>query len=191
MEFWNESITEKSYRILYELNKKYEFTLIGGWALWLYTGVLKSKDIGIIVDYNTLLTLKREYPHIKRNDRLRKYEIKIDEVSVGMYVPHYSDLVIPPEDILEKYTTNVQGFNVPIPEVLLILKQQAGIQRNGTIKGLKDKVDILSLLELIDPSKYLQLVPSKEYLEHLKRVVIQSDQNEFRYLGITNRSAYP
>jgi hypothetical protein len=59
MQFYHEIITEKSFQFLQELKREYEFVLIGGWAVFLYSHSLKSKDIDIIVDYSELAKLKK------------------------------------------------------------------------------------------------------------------------------------
>ena len=123
MEFWNSLLTEKSWNILQDLKNKFDFILIGGWANYLWTKTHKSKDIDIIIDLKTLYKIKNEYKLIK-NDRLKKYEIKFDEIDIDIYVPYYSKLSLPIED-LGNYFTAVEGFKVVIPEVLLILKQGA------------------------------------------------------------------
>jgi hypothetical protein len=69
VEFWHDVLIEKSWAVLLELRKRYEFILLGGWAVYLYTKALKSKDIDIIVDYNTLGLMGRELP-LKKNERL-------------------------------------------------------------------------------------------------------------------------
>ena len=52
-------------------------------------------------------------------------------------------------------TQIVDGFLVPIPEVLLILKQKAWADRKGSAKGEKDKIDIIALVQSgIDFKKY-------------------------------------
>ena len=48
-EFWNSLLTEKSWEILQELRKNYDFILIGGWAVYLLTKQKKSKDIDIVI----------------------------------------------------------------------------------------------------------------------------------------------
>ncbi len=58
MGFYYPDIAEESWRLLLELRRRYAFTLIGGWAVWLYTKSLKSKDIDIIVDYEGLDRLR-------------------------------------------------------------------------------------------------------------------------------------
>lgn len=49
MQFYNDIITQKSFAYLQILKKKYDFILIGGWAVFLYSRSLKSKDIDIII----------------------------------------------------------------------------------------------------------------------------------------------
>ncbi len=48
MAYYHDLITEKSWRILQELKRQYQFILIGGWAVYLHASALKSKDIDII-----------------------------------------------------------------------------------------------------------------------------------------------
>jgi len=43
---------------LLELNRKYRFVLIGGWAVYLYSKALKSRDIDIVIDFETLAKMK-------------------------------------------------------------------------------------------------------------------------------------
>ncbi len=147
MEFWNSLLTEESWKKLQELNKKYEFTLIGGWAVYLWTKQQKSKDIDIVVGINELQKFKQE--KLAKNDRLKKYEIKIGEIDIDIYVSYFSKLAIPVEDI-EKYSSNVEGFRVALPEALLVLKQGAWLDRKYSAKGEKDKIDIASLLFFTD-----------------------------------------
>jgi len=54
----------------------------------------------------------------------------------------------------------IEGFFVPIPEILLILKIFAYSQRKGTNKGGKDMVDIMSLInqDKIDWKRYKNLI---------------------------------
>jgi len=71
MEFWNDEIIEKSWEKLIELKSEIEFVLIGGWAVYLYTKLHKSKDIDIIVDYDALRRLQADYV-MGKNERLKK-----------------------------------------------------------------------------------------------------------------------
>ncbi|MBI2449426.1 hypothetical protein HYV49_03960 [Candidatus Pacearchaeota archaeon] len=173
MEFWNSLLTEESWKILQELNKKYNFILIGGWAVYLWTKNQKSKDIDIVVDILELQKLKQE--HLIKNDRLKKYEIKRGEIDINIYVSHFSKLAIPAGDI-KKYASKVEGFNVTIPELLLILKQRAFQEREYSVKGEKDKLDILSILFFteFDFKKYFMIVKSyklESYVRSLIRII--------------------
>lgn len=58
------SIKKRWYR-LRELNKEIEMVVIGGWAVYLYTKLSKSKDIDIVIDYGTLRKLDSEYTLVK------------------------------------------------------------------------------------------------------------------------------
>src|SRR3989344_6929060 len=147
MEFWNSQLTEKSWILLQEIQKKYNFILIGGWATYLWTKQQKSKDIDIIVEISELEKLKKE--NLVKNDNLKKYEIKTGEIDIDIYVSHFSKLTIPVED-MKNYTSKIEGFKVASKESLLILKQGAWLDRRYSIKGEKDKIDIVSLLFFTD-----------------------------------------
>ena len=143
MEFYHDTVTDKSFAFLQELQRAYSFILIGGWAVFLYTNALKSKDIDIIVAYDGLGKLKHDFT-VHKNERLKKYEIKTGEFDVDIYVPHYSDLGIGAETVMEA-TNSRSGFTVPKLEMLFSLKLHAWKQRRGTIKGRKDELDLFSL----------------------------------------------
>jgi hypothetical protein len=183
-EFWNSYLTEKSFEILQKFNKKYNFIVIGGWATYLLTKQQKSKDIDIIVDLKELQKLKQE--KLIKNDRLKKYEIKIDEIDIDIYVSYFSELALPVND-LKKYSLKIQGFNVLSPEALLILKQGAEIDRRNSIKGEKDRIDILSLLFFseIDFNKYkkiLSFYKLDSYCDELINLVLEfQDYNVFTF----------
>src|SRR3989338_2784404 len=94
MDYWHDLLTEKSWKVLQELKGKFPFILIGGWAVYLWARTQKSRDIDIIVDLQTLATIKKGYD-VHKNDNLKKYEIKREEIDIDMYVPYYSKLCIP------------------------------------------------------------------------------------------------
>lgn len=144
MDYYRDIITQRSWITLQSMVKKYNFVLIGGWAVWVWTKRLKSKDIDFVIDFTELNNLKQEYP-LTKNDRLKKYEIVDGPVSIDIYVPHWSNVGIPAEDLLSMAVTR-EGFRVVPPEVLLITKQVAYQSRVGSSKGRKDLVDIISLL---------------------------------------------
>ena len=61
MEYYHDLVTQKSWGELRRLNKTTDLVLIGGWAAYLYTETLKSKDIDIIVDFEELAVLDKHY----------------------------------------------------------------------------------------------------------------------------------
>lgn len=186
-EFYHNLITEKSFQVLQQIKKKFNFILIGGWAMFLYTKALKSKDIDIIVDYDELEKLKREF-NVFKNERLKKYEIKIEEVDIDIYLPYFSKLGFPVEEI-QNYCQPIEGFVTAIPEILLLLKVQVFNQRRGTNKGKKDLIDIFSLLreEEIDWKKYKKIIQKynlQETNQHLKKIITSA--SSLPELGLGN-----
>jgi len=187
MEFWNSLLTEKSWKILQELNKKYRFIVIGGWAIYLWTKQQKSKDIDIVVEINELQKLKQN--NLIKNDRLKKYEIKLEEIDVDIYVEYFSELAIPVSD-LKKYSSKVEGFSVVLPEVLLILKQKAEIDREYSVKGEKDRIDIMSILLFtkFDFKRYKIILKNyklESYIDKLIKLV--SEFSDYTKFGLTPR----
>lgn len=147
-QFWHDNITEKSFKTLQELKHQYDFILIGGWAIYLWSKKMKSKDIDIVINYSELGKLQEKYT-LEKNTRLHKYEVKLREFDIDIYLPHFSQIGFPLENLGE-YTQNLEGFKVPQIEVLLFLKLYAYSQRQNSIKGEKDKIDIISLLHSVD-----------------------------------------
>jgi hypothetical protein len=144
-EFWNSEITDASFRKLQELNGEFDFVLIGGWAVYLYTKLQKSRDIDIVVDYPALRKIEGSY-RLEKNGRLSKYEIKLDSFDVDIYLPGYSKLALPAKSLLGDYVTKVERFRVPSAEALMLLKIGAAEQRLASVKGDKDAIDMVGLL---------------------------------------------
>jgi len=187
MEFWNSQLTEKSWNLLQELRKKYDFILIGGWATYLWTRQQKSKDVDIVVEIDELQKLKAE--NLSKNDSLKKYEIKFRDIDVDIYVSYFSKLAIAPEN-LKKYVGEIEGFRVASPEALLILKQGAYEDRKNSVKGEKDKIDILSLLIFSDMNfkdykAILEKFSLNPYIEKLIDLV--KDFQDYNSLNLTPR----
>lgn len=146
MEYWHNLITEQSFKALKKLKAKYDFILIGGWAVFLYSQALKSKDIDVVVSHETLAKLKEKF-EVSKNQRLKKYEIKQGEFDIDIYLPYFSSPGLPAEE-LQKLAVSKEGFKTVPPEILLILKQVVFKVRKNTPKGNKDKIDIFSLINL-------------------------------------------
>lgn len=72
------------------------------------------------------------------------------------------------------------------------MKQQAELQRKNSVKGQKDRVDIICLAKSgkIDWKRYRQLVKKFKVEEYEKRLkeTVRSARVEFEYLGIRNLS---
>jgi hypothetical protein len=187
VEFWNDSITKRSWDELLSLSKKYDFIVIGGWAAYLWIGIHKSKDIDIVVEYDLLNQLRQDFDLVK-NERLNKYEIKMGEFDLDIYLPGYSKLSFPVEKIREHVQT-VKGLKVPVPEALVILKQGAEKERRGSIKGKKDLIDIITILihSGFSIKKYLSLLDSlsiKGFEKELETELSLFNTDDIRYIGI-------
>ncbi len=192
---YNDIITEKSWKKLQELKRRYSFVLIGGWAVYCYARGLKSRDIDFICSYDELQKLKMSYELIK-NDRLKKYEIHVGEFDIDIYVPFFSKLGIPVEHLME-LTTMREGFKVLIPEALLILKQYAYKDRVGSAKGEKDRLDILAMaMTDLDIGHYRTLAQQyhlDDFLSEFRRVVQETRAvpelgvNEYAFSKIKKR----
>lgn len=146
MDYYRDSVTSRSWEFLVELHRTFRIAVIGGWAVWLYTRQLKSKDIDIIVELPDLSKLREAFP-ISKNERLKKYELRRGEIQVDVYAPFYSKLGVPAEDIIRDARI-VDGFRLPSPELLLVLKAVAWNARRGSAKGRKDFLDMISLLQV-------------------------------------------
>ena len=143
-DYYHDLVTDKSWKTLQELKSQVGFVLIGGWAIYLYTKALKSKDIDIIVNFDQLDRLRSQFEVVK-NERLKKYEARREEVQIDVYLPHFSEIGVPIEEVVKRVVSR-ETFVVPVPEALLILKQFILGQRGLSAKGQKDRLDILSIL---------------------------------------------
>lgn len=189
-DFWNSAITEKSFNILLGMKKlPFDFVVIGGWAAYLWTKAHKSKDIDILLKNFEDMKYLREHYTLKKNDNLKKYEIKIEEIDIDIYVPFYSRLALPVEECIG-HTARIDGIEVVSPEVLLILKQGAEIDRRDSVKGTKDRIDVMSLLVYspVDFRKYSLLLKSNKlesYFQRLKEII--NSFKDIEYIGLNPR----
>lgn len=158
MAYYHDLVTRESWKELIALTQRVPCVIIGGWAVYLYTKALKSKDIDILVDFDALSILKDQYS-ITRNDRLKKYHATRDMVEIDIYLPHYSQIGIPVEEIIDK-TGNIEGFCVIDPDYLCALKLYTLQERGRTPKGRKDFLDILSLFaaHVVDGERIIKIV---------------------------------
>ena len=143
-------------------------------------GLLSEKnELSTTLDHSRqeLNKLKEGYV-LTKNDRLHKYEYKKEGIDVDIYVPHYSELAIPCEDLVGMCSV-VEGIKTVDPEPLLVLKQAAELERRGTVKGEKDVIDIVSLLasDSLDFKKYAEVLKKyglENYRGELKGLLLRS-----------------
>lgn len=167
MVYYRDSVTGQSWELLKELKRQFKFCLIGGWAVWLYTHQLKSKDIDIVVKPDELSRIRKKYELFK-NERLKKYEFRKGEVQIDVYPAYYSDLGIKAEAILAKGRI-VAGFLVPNPETLFSLKLTAWQERKHSVKGKKDFIDLVGLMDTGEVGLKLINHPARElFVRQLK-----------------------
>lgn len=126
-DYYQEIVTQASWDLFIKLKEEISCLLIGGWAVYLWTNALKSKDIDIIVDFPALNILKQKYD-VYKNEHLRKYEIKKQGIDIDIYVPYYSVLALPVEEIL-KQRAYFQRKAKEIPELSLNQHQFAKIKK--------------------------------------------------------------
>ena len=168
--------------------------VIGGWGVYFWAKKLKSRDIDIYIDQENFYALQVEALNgdftIKRNPRLKEFEVLMDGVEVDIYTPFMCNLVVPCADVFrEDLVSNIEGFDVAAPEVLLLLKAQAAGERWHAEKGMKDRADIISLLAFVDIKFRLLKQLLKKYvgaplLDIIERTLKES-REEYKILGLS------
>lgn len=169
MAYYHDLVTQKSWEELKILKDNVEFVLLGGWAVYLYTRQLKSKDIDIIVDFDQLSILEKNYALFK-NERLHKYEAVKGEVQIDIYLPHFSQLGIPVEDLINKISTR-DGFKILDINYLFALKIYTLAQRGHSAKGRKDFLDLLSLI-LLGECAFAKIIGIMEKYNLMEQILI-------------------
>ena len=191
---WRDETVEKSWQVLTDVSELADFILIGGWAVYLWTKKLKSRDIDICINQENFYKLQSQLLQknhgLKRNARLMKFEAVIGDVEIDIYTPFMSKLVVPCQDMFEKKLhSRIERFKVASPETLLLLKAQAAQQRWHAEKGVKDRVDIISLLKFADIKKAIlkQMLKKYDSTDTLRSIIkrtISESRVEYRYLGL-------
>lgn len=100
-------------------------------------------------------------------------------------MPFFSDLGVPVQT-LQAQTANREGFIVPTKEILLVLKQKAWTDRGHSLKGEKDRIDIVSLLKTgINWTAYLQLLKDQRLAPYRAKLTqLLQDVSEVPELGL-------
>jgi hypothetical protein len=191
---WRDDVADRSWAVLIHLRELSRFILIGGWAIYMWTRRLKSRDIDLCIDQDAFYVLQaqlqKENVPIAKNPRLRKFEARMGDVEVDIYTPFESNLIIPVKALFQNHWfAGIDQYDVALPEILLLLKSQAAVERWTSEKGLKDRIDLLSLLLYSDwKAQFLldlarKFDPASRYLDVLLRTVKES-RVEYNYLGL-------
>ena len=131
--------------------------MIGGVATYLYSVQNKlnmklleySHDGDLLIDIGNFKDLTDYYGGYDENKRLNKYELKIDGIDYDLYLEHNHSLLFSYEELFE-HSQLILDIRVPAIEHLLKLKLIAYEDRKQSIKGEKDKRDIIKLLYFAD-----------------------------------------
>jgi hypothetical protein len=195
VDLWRVDAIERSWHVLNKLRGFADFAVIGGWGVYFWARKLKSRDIDIYIDQDNFYKLQAEAIKagiaIKRNPRLKKFEALMDAVEVDIYTPFMCNLVVPCLDLFRMgMLSNIEGFNVAVPEILLFLKAQAAKERWHSEKGVKDRADIISLLAFVDIKFNLLKELVKKYdrkreLVNVMRKTLREGRSEYKFLGLS------
>lgn len=128
-----------------------------------------------------------------KNERPKKYEIKLDKSDIDIHLPNYSKLAIPPPGLLSRFKESREGTCVPKPEALMSLKLGALSDRAGSVKGRKDKVDVVGLLfhsdvDLGGLSSILHEYKHDEWMSLLLDTLRNFDRCLIRYLNMDEKT---
>jgi hypothetical protein len=195
VDLWRADAIERSWHVLNKLREFADFVVIGGWGVYFWARKLKSRDIDIYVDQDNFYKLQAEAVKtgatIKRNPRLKKFEVLMEGVEVDIYTPFMCNLVVPCFDMFQAgMISNIEGFNVAAPEVLLLLKAQAAKERWHSEKGVKDRADIISLLAFVDIKfsllkDLLRKYDRKRELVNVMKKSLRESRSEYKFLGLS------
>lgn len=140
-----------------ELSDLFEqkIVFIGGIATYLYCVENElpeemSHDADFTIsddDYEDLETLYEDSLH--ENNRLKKAQIMIRGVDFDVYKGNNSSLLFS-HDELVKNSVICQNVSVPALEHLLFLKNVAYENRRESLKGIKDAVDIIKIITIMN-----------------------------------------
>lgn len=128
--------------------------------------------------YDKLPILAKLYD-LTKNDRLKKYQAAKEETEIDVYLPHYSKIGIPVEDLL-KQTVVLEGFRMAEINYLAALKIFTFSRRGNSTKGRKDFIDIISLMsaKLCDYEKIKKIV-NQYRLEKPLEILMEALKNTF------------
>ena len=147
---WDEDLMLGSFEFLKRLKVLgIDMVLIGGWAVYFLTQYHMSRDIDFILQDREFWKLRAYILGLGGREKasgLKKTGFSIEDVKLDVYTESKSGLAIPIDEIYEKQLyVVIEGVKILKPEHLLVLKQKAAEARGQSMKGLKDRCDILAL----------------------------------------------
>lgn len=148
---WPEDVMLRSLELLNRLRTiAIPFVVIGGWAVYLFTHYHMSRDLDLVMEQRDLWKLRSfviSQGGTQKAPGLSKYGYKLGQVDMDIYTEEKGDIIPSPGEILSgKRFVEVDRYRVVEPEILLLLKVGAAMDRGGGLKGLKDRCDVVSLL---------------------------------------------
>jgi len=148
---WPEKVMLESLEVLNRLKAiGIPSVVIGGWAVYLMTRYHMSRDLDLIIEEKDLWKLRSfviAEGGTSKAPGLNKYGYRLGSVDMDVYTEEKGDILPSPTEILgQRRYVDIEGFRVVEPEILFLLKLRAAGERSGGLKGLKDRCDLISLL---------------------------------------------
>lgn len=124
--------------------------VLGGWATYLRTGLAKSHDIDVIVDYATLERLRSQLQlQSSRHVGGQEFEANLEGVAVDIYPVYQSKLgqrLQFPVEVLLSQSEKIEQVKVLSAEAQFVAKMAALLDRSDTLPGEKDRQEMWALL---------------------------------------------
>jgi len=143
--------------------------LIGGWAVFISTGALKSKDIDIVVDYEELSKLKEKYETAKKDKELVEKSLEIEKHEAE--AKHQSIL----------RNSFIAGFTLVLLFALFVLRSYKQKQKANRIITMQ-KNEVEKQKHLIEEHQK-EILDSIHYAKRIQRSLLPTDKYFERVLN--------
>jgi predicted nucleotidyltransferase len=183
-------IYEKSFSVLKKITlaqkeHNFSFVLIGGWAVWVYSRYLKSKDIDIIIKPEDFFKLKNFFinlgfsetggKHLNKKGFVKLFED--DKIEIDVYTEKIAHTDV--KQILKNSVKKkINGIEINVASItdLFILKVIALLDRIGSAKGEKDISDLIALLEHYEKIDFNIVIADvgKDKLKYIFKVIFSN-----------------
>ncbi|MBV9392322.1 MAG: hypothetical protein JOY96_10560, partial [Verrucomicrobia bacterium] len=160
-----------------------DFIVIGGWAVYAYSPYKMSLDGDAIISYAAEGTLRDSF-EVTKNLRMKKSQFLSPlGIDIDLYVENQHSLPVSFAEA-QAYSRQIEGLTVVCPEHLLVMKLRAALQRGTTAKGLKDRQDIIAILdraEFLNPELFEKHLSNEDW--QILHEVIRDSDAVLAYLG--------